>query len=130
MLYYNFAKELFEVPIPFGLSPEQEDEYRAILEEIGAPVQEKALILLQGALSLAHEKNTYNQCAKDAGGYASRVNPEGYPISDEPEVTPTYIKDTLLSANIIRILRRGNVAVDMNVRTTDDPEAPPAQEED
>jgi tetratricopeptide (TPR) repeat protein len=130
LLYYNFAKELFEVPIPFGLSPEQEDEYRAILEEIGAPVQEKALILLQGALSLAHEKNTYNQCAKDAGGYASRVNPEGYPISDEPEVTPTYIKDTLLSANIIRILRRGNVAVDMNVRTTDDPEAPPAQEED
>ena len=113
LLYYNFAKELFEVPIPFGLSPEQEDSYRAILEEIGAPVQEKSLILLDGALKAAHNKGVYNRCAKEAGLYASKVNPEGYPISGDDQVLPRHTKDTLLSANFIRTLKRGSTVVDM-----------------
>ena len=120
LLYYNFAEELFAVPIPFGLSPEQEDAYRAALEEIGAPVQEKALILLQAALRAAHDKGVYNRCAKQAGLYAAKVNPEGFPISGDDQLQPNRTKDTLLSANFIRILRRGNVVVDMMVRTSAD----------
>ena len=123
LLYYNFAKELFEVPIPFGLNPEQEDAYRAALEEMGAPIQEKSLILLEAALKAAHKKGVYNKCSKEAGIYASKVNPEGYPISDEPEVQPRHVKDTLLSANFVRTLKRGNIAVDMMKKTQKDVEA-------
>jgi len=121
LLYYNFAKELFEVPIPFGLTPEQEDEYRAVLEEIGAPVQEKSLILLDAALKAAHSKGVYNRCAKQAGVFASKVSPEDYPITGDDQVMPRHTKDTLLSANFIRTLKRGPVVVDMLKRTNKDP---------
>jgi tetratricopeptide (TPR) repeat protein len=120
LLYYNFAEELIAVPIPFGLTPEQEDEYRAILEEISAPVQEKALILLKAAIDVAHQKGVYNQCSKEAGVYAMKVNPEGYPIAHEDQVAPNHTNDTLLSANFIRTLRRGNTAVDMLKKTTNE----------
>ena len=120
LLYYNFAKELFDVPIPFGLSPEQEDEYRAILEEIAAPVQEKSLILLKGALQAAHTKGVYNKCAKDSGVYAAKVSPEEYPVDGEDQVNPNKTKDTLLSANFIRYLRRGDTSVDMLKKTREE----------
>ncbi|HIN86976.1 MAG TPA: tetratricopeptide repeat protein [Myxococcales bacterium] len=120
LLYYNFAEELFQVPIPFGLTPEQEDEYRAILEEMGAPIQEKALILLKAAIDVAHLKGVYNQCSKEAGAYAMKVNPEAFPIANEDQVKPNHTNDTLLSANFIRTLRRGNTAVDMLKKTTKD----------
>ncbi len=121
LLYYNFAKELFEVPIPFGLSPEQEDEYRAALEEIGAPVQEKSLVLLRAALKAAHDKGVYNRCAKNAGVFAAKVSPEDFPITGDDQLVPDKTKDTLLAANFIRTLKRGIVVVDMLKRTSKDP---------
>ncbi|MFT7621844.1 MAG: TolA-binding protein, partial [Myxococcota bacterium] len=124
LLYYNFAKELFEVPIPFGLSPEQEDEYRAALEEIGAPVQEKSLVLLRAALKAAHDKGVYNTCAKDAGIFASKVSPEDFPITGDDQLIPDKTKDTLLSANFIRTLKRGVTVVDMLKPTSKDAGAP------
>jgi tetratricopeptide (TPR) repeat protein len=120
LLYYNFAKELFDVPIPFGLSVEQEDEYRAILEEIASPVQEKSLLLLKAALQAAHEKGVYNKCAKDSGVYASKVSPEEYPVDGEDQVNPNKTKDTLLSANFIRYLRRGDTSVDTLKKTREE----------
>ena len=120
LLYYNFAKELFDVPIPFGLSPENEDEYRAILEEMGAPIQEKALLLLQTALKVAHKKGVYNKCAKNAGVFAHKVSPEDFPVTGDDQVQPKHTKDTLLSANFIRTLKRGDVVVDMLKKTTKD----------
>lgn len=120
LLYFNFAKELFDVPIPFGLSPDQEDQYRALLEEMGAPIQEKSLILLRAALEAAHQKGVYNTCSKNAGVYAAKVNPEGYPIDGDDQVDPNSTKDTLLAANFIRFLKRGNTAVDMLKKTTKD----------
>ena len=112
-LYFDFAKELLDVPIPKGLDPDQEDQYRAALEEFARPIQEKSRILLMTALNVAHEKGVYNKCAKEAGIFAARVDPDAFPISGEDQVKPDKTKDTLLSANFIRTLKRGSTVVDM-----------------
>ncbi len=117
-LYYDFVKELDAVPVPdMLLGTEGETQYKAALQTIADPINEKALLLLKGALEVAHEKGVYNQCAKEAGIYASRVNPDGYPVAgDSPlnkQLSAEHTQDTLLSANVVRYLRRGDVTVDM-----------------
>jgi len=117
LLYYNFAKELLDVPVPVLPTLDMEDEYRAALEQMAAPVQEKSRVLLIGAIRASHEKGVYNQCAKDAGIYAAKVDPDSFPVSGEEEVSPNKTKDTLMSSNLVRTLRRGDTAVDMKKLT-------------
>ena len=111
LLYYEFSQALFDVPIPEGLSPDQEEEYQFALEETAAPLEEKSLTAFQFALQLAQELGVYNEWSKLSAEYASKVNPDSFPVSSEPAATPDHVKDTLASANFIRSLRRGDVEV-------------------
>ncbi len=118
LLYYKFVEELDSVPIPdVLLGTDGETQYRAALQTFADPINEKALILLKGALMVAHEKGVYNQCAKDAGIYTHKKDPDSFPVAgDSPlnkQLTAEHTQDTLLSGNIVRFLKRGNTAVDM-----------------
>lgn len=111
LLYYEFSQALFDVPVPEGLSPDQEEEYQFTLEETAAPLEEKSLTAFQFALQLAQELGVYNEWSKLSAEYAAKVNPESFPVSSEPAAHADHEMDTLLSTNFIRSLRRGDVEV-------------------
>lgn len=111
LLYYEFAQELFNVPIPEGLTPDEEDQYRLALEELASPAEEKSLTAFEHALKLTHEQKVYNKWSKLCGEYAAKVNPDVFPLSKEDEVKSEHIKDTLYSASFIRTVKRGKTEV-------------------
>jgi len=113
LLYYKFAKQLYDVPIPEDLPPEVEIEYTAILDEISRPVFEKSRVSFEKALQLAHDKKVYNSFSKACGEYAVKVNPDTFPVAGDEEVAADHTKDTLASTSFIRMLKRGDVVVQM-----------------
>lgn len=111
LLYYGFAKELNDVPIPENLDPQTQIEYQAILDEIAKPVWDKALKAFERALKLAHDERVYNEFSKACGEYVAKVNPDGYPVAGDELVNSVHTKDTLASTSFIRTLRRGDIEV-------------------
>jgi len=113
LLYFEFARELYDVPIPEDLPPEIEIEYTAILDEISRPVFEKSRVAFEKALTLAHEEKVYNRFSKACGEYAMKVNPDTFPVAGDDQVHAVHTKDTLASTSFIRSLRRGEIEVQM-----------------
>ncbi len=110
-LYYEFAEGLFNAPVPPGLTEDDIDEYRFQLEEIAAPIQEKALTAFTLALKQALDKNVYNKWSRLSAEYAAKVNPDEFPISSF-RLKPDKTKDTVQSTNFIRVIRQGDTVVD------------------
>jgi len=101
---------------PWGATWAQEcltfqDQYRAVLEEIGRPVETKSLKAFERALKLAHEEKVYNTWSKLCGEYAVKVNQDTFPVAGDDQVKADHQKDTLAAQSFIRTLRRGNVEV-------------------
>ena len=112
LLYSTFANELLDLPVPEQLSPEQQEDYRALIQiQFAQPVQAKAQTAFKHALKLAHEKGAYNKYTKMCGKYAHEVNPDDFPVNGEPLVKAEHPKDTLMSTSFIRVLKRGDVIV-------------------
>ncbi|MBM4394801.1 MAG: tetratricopeptide repeat protein [Deltaproteobacteria bacterium] len=88
-----------------------QDQYRAVLEEIGRPVETKSLKAFERALKLAHEEKVYNSWSKQCGQYAVKVNQDTFPVAGDDQVKASHQKDTLASTSFIRSLRRGNIEV-------------------
>ncbi len=110
-LLYEFAESLFNAPVPPGLTEDQVDEYRFQLEEVAAPIQEKALAAFTLALKQALSKNVYNKWSRMSAEYAAKVNPDEFPVS-EFHSSPNKTKDTLQATSFTKIVRRGDVLVD------------------
>lgn len=111
LLYYDFAENLLNAPVPEELSEDMQAEYVMALEEFAAPVQEKSLVAFQTAMAFAREKGVYNQWSKQSGQYAAKVNPDQFPLAEEPYVAADEVNDTLASQAFIRTLRRGDTEV-------------------
>jgi len=111
LIYYEFAESLFNAEVPPGLTEEQTDEYRYQLEEVAAPIQEKALTAFTLALKNALNKGVYNKWSRLSAKYAAKVNPDEFPIADF-RLKPDKTKDTIQSTSFIRTIRRGDVVVD------------------
>jgi tetratricopeptide (TPR) repeat protein len=112
-IYWDFARALLDAPVPEVLDADQQDEYRLTLEEFAGPIEEKSLTAFKTALSLAHEKGTYNEWSIQSAEYSAKVNPDDFPLPKEHLVKSDKVKDSLLSTNIIRTLRRGDVSVNL-----------------
>lgn len=110
-ILYEFAESLFNAPVPPQLTEEQVDEYRYQLEEVAAPIQEKALVAFTLALKQAVNKGVYNKWSRLSAEYAAKVNPDEFPVS-EFNLAPNKTKDTIRSTSFIRIIRRGDTVVD------------------
>jgi hypothetical protein len=115
MLYYEFKESLAEVEPPPSLDayPDAVDQYYAILEQTMQPLEEKALVAFKEALNLARQKHVYNKCSKECAQYMAKVSPEEFPIDKEEAVEASWDKDTLMSTNFIRTLRRGDETVNI-----------------
>lgn len=149
LLYWDFYKELDNVPIPdcpcpgvskkdckvvqeafkvgdldtiqkfdwgmewMTVAPTFQDQYRAIIEEMMRPVQEKSLRAFERALTLAHEEKVYNKFSKLCAEYAVKVNQDSFPVAGDAEVHANHEKDTLATTSFVRSLRRGGIEVKM-----------------
>jgi tetratricopeptide (TPR) repeat protein len=102
LLYYDFARSLIEVPLPDGLTPDQEDEYLYSLEVLAGPIQEKSMTAFAYALRLAHEKQIYNEWSRRAADYAAKVNPDKFPLKEEKMVTAGHVRSSFFLAGLTR----------------------------
>lgn len=66
MLPRLFARSLLEAPIPKGLDFEQEELYRALLEERALEFEEPAITLLEAAIDKSFELKVYNEWTLEA----------------------------------------------------------------
>jgi TolA-binding protein len=101
--YYLFAKSLFDLPIPDGLSEDEQFIYRAELDDQAAPLQEKAIEAAQRALSLAHKNGVYNKWSHRSAELLAKLSPDAFPVLEDAvnnsehavpaTFSTTYIKD-------------------------------------
>lgn len=108
---YEFAESLANAPPPPGLTEDQVDEYRFTLEELYAPIQERALAAFTAALRQAVKDNVYNKWSRLSAVYAAKVNKDEFPIA-EFTVQPDKTSDTVQSTSFIKAVRRGSEVVD------------------
>lgn len=108
---YEFAESLANAPPPPGLSEDQVDEYRFALEDLYAPVQERALAAFTIAMRQAVQDNVYNKWSRLSAVYAAKVNPDEFPLADFT-VKPNKTSDTVQSTSFISAVRRGSEVVD------------------
>lgn len=90
LMYKEFSDQLYNLPMPEGLTPDQEDAYRMQLDEYAFPLQEKALKAYQTALRLALEYKAYNEWSAKSAKEISRLESEAYPITEQDGVKPTH----------------------------------------
>lgn len=114
LLYYEFRDMLLEAPLPEDLPYEIEDQYRATLEDTAKPIEEKALTAFGIALDLAHKQKVYNDWSRKSAEFASKINPDEFPVDGEKEATWEHTRDTLTSASFQRFVKRGDIVVDMS----------------
>lgn len=88
--YKNFAEELYNYPIPAGLTEDQEDEYRMALDDFAFPVQEKALEAFQSALKLALQYEAYNEWSSLSAKEISKLEGDSFPITSQDGVEPDH----------------------------------------
>ncbi len=126
MLYFRFKEDLFSAPLPKQVEqavaagyPEVEERYRQAIEQVAAPIEEQSLVALRGAIQTAHNLGAYNDCTREAGEVAAKVNPNEYPTVEKdpylPRATtalnPNKTTDTSTSAAFVTRVRRGKFTV-------------------
>ena len=85
-MYKNFSDELYNLPMPQGLTPDQEDMYRMALDDNAFPLQEKALTAYRTALKLALQFQAYNEWSSKSAEAISKLESEAYPITGQEGV--------------------------------------------
>jgi len=91
-MYKNFSDELYNLPMPEGLTPDQEDEYRGALDDNAFPLQEKALTAYRSALRLALQYQAYNEWSAKSAEAISKLEREAYPITGQDGVEVEHQK--------------------------------------
>lgn len=89
-MYHDFSNNLYNLPMPEGLTPDQEDMYRMQLDEYAFPLQEKALAAFQRARELALELEAYNEWSSKSSAMISQLEKSQYPITSQDGVETSH----------------------------------------
>lgn len=89
-MYKEFSDQLYDLPLPEGLTMEQEDQYRMVLDERAFPLQEKALKAYRTALELALKYQAYNEWSSKSAQAISKLESEAYPITGQDGVSVVH----------------------------------------
>lgn len=76
MLPRNFARSLLDAPIPRNLDEDQQEMYRAVLEEKAFEYEEPAIVALETALEKAFELGIYNRWTLEAQRMLAEFKPD------------------------------------------------------
>ncbi len=85
-LYVEFSEALYRVPIPKELTPDEQEIYRALIDEVAFPLQEKAIAAFQTAVALAQEKQVYSKWSAAGAQSLAKLSPEMFPLTKEEAV--------------------------------------------
>lgn len=89
-MYKDFSDGLFALPLPSGLTEEQEFQYQDAIDEQAAPLQEKALTAFQAALRLALQHQAYNEWSSLSAKEISKLDATSYPITGQDGVAAVH----------------------------------------
>lgn len=84
--YQEFAEGLFALPIPEGLTMEQEMDYEMSIEDLAMPLQEQALQAFNNALTLALRFQAYNEWSSRSAQMISQLERIAFPITSQDGV--------------------------------------------
>ncbi|HUM12141.1 MAG TPA: tetratricopeptide repeat protein [Myxococcaceae bacterium] len=77
--YADFASKVRQAPTPPGLSAEDRAQYRDELEQLAAPLEQRALDTLQKGLAKAYELGVYTDWTLRAQDEVNAIQPGTYP---------------------------------------------------
>ncbi len=77
--YADFAGKVRHSPTPSGLTPEERTQYREGLEELAAPLEERAVQTFQQGLSKAYQLGLYSEWTLRAQDEMNGLRPGTYP---------------------------------------------------
>ncbi len=101
LLYHRFRDKLFNVPMPPGLSEDEQDTYRFLLDDKAFPLEEKAIEAYQRALQLAKDNQVYNKWGARAAKELASINPETFPVTGEDKVKFDHQGDFIFGSAMI-----------------------------
>ncbi|HZH78852.1 MAG TPA: gliding motility protein U, partial [Archangium sp.] len=78
LAYADFARNILESPDPSGLDEDQLAMYRAELENLALPLEDKSTEALEKALAKAYELSLYNEWTMAAQEQVNRFRPGSY----------------------------------------------------
>ena len=103
-MYKEFSDQLYDLPMPEGLTEEQEDEYRGVLDERAFPLQEKALTAYRSALKLALQYQAYNEWSSKSATAISKLESEAYPITGQDGVSVEHERTNFSQPKLVMSL--------------------------
>lgn len=122
LLRQLFSKALYNIPLPQGLSPEEEDIYVTQIEEIAIPIEDDAVQRFETAYQKAREFRISNEWTRKVLESLNQYKPAEYPtFKDEKrlEVRELFTTSQLLLPTKARELLKGAPS----------PTSPPATEQ-
>jgi TolA-binding protein len=78
MGYQDLAQNFLDAPTPKGLTADQQEMYKSVLQEKAFPLQDKAIEAFQKALAKSYELSVYNQWTLDAQNDLLKFKPDAY----------------------------------------------------
>ena len=84
-MYQEFAKSLYEVPIPFREDSEQYEIYRTQLEDVAIPLEDEAIRRYEATISKAREAKVVNEWTKRTLEELNKYKPSEYPLYHEEQ---------------------------------------------
>ena len=91
LLRQIFATALYELPIPTGLSIEEEDIYTTQIEEIAIPIEDEAVLRFEAAFKKAREFRISNEWTKKILLSLNKYKPAEYPTFKDEKRLETSI---------------------------------------
>ncbi len=95
--YQEFAEALFALPIPEGLTMEQEMDYEMSIEDLAMPLQDQALAAYRNALDLALRFQAYNEWSSRSAEQISQLERIAFPITGQDGVTVEHNRTEFFS---------------------------------
>lgn len=89
-MYKDFSDNLYNLPMPEGLTPDVEDLYQMSVDDLAFPLQEKALIAFQSARQRALDLEAYNEWSSKSSAMISSLEKAAYPITGQEGVDTTH----------------------------------------
>ncbi len=106
MLYHNFARQLYDAPIPSFLKTEEEkDAYRDALQNFADPLEAKAKQGYILCLKTAKRYNWFNEWSRLCEREINELEPDRFPLTMELRAQPGYVSTTLSPGGVVATLR-------------------------
>ncbi len=89
-MYRDFSENLYNLPMPEGLSMDDEELYQMSVDDLAFPLQEKALTAFKRARQLALDLEAYNEWSSKSSAIISELEKAQYPITGQEGVDTSH----------------------------------------